>query len=89
MLRLTPDTTNRIRPVMRAEGRLVGEWVSLLEMECARLLGNSTRLELDLADVTDVDAQGITALRRLRRGPVVLTGCTPIILALLSEEMVP
>jgi ABC-type transporter Mla MlaB component len=86
MLRLTLDYDGSPRPAIRAEGRLVGEWVTLLESECSRLLGQAPSIELNLAEVTDVDAGGIAALRRLRVRPVVLVRCSPILLGLLTED---
>jgi len=86
MLRLTLNGTNASRPTIRAEGRLVREWTTLLEAECARLAQPGSRLELDLAGVSDVDVQGIEVLRRLRRSPVTLVGCSSILLGLLSED---
>jgi hypothetical protein len=72
--------------MVKAEGRLVGEWAVLLEAECARLAGEFQAVDLDLAGVIDIDARGLEGLRRLKKGPVNLMGCTPILLALLAEE---
>jgi ABC-type transporter Mla MlaB component len=86
MLRLTLDSNGSSGPAIRAEGRLVGEWATLLEAECARLLNQAPSIELNLAEVTDVDASGIAVLRRLRILPVVLVRCSPILLGLLTED---
>lgn len=85
MLRLTLETSSSKRPGLRAEGRLIGDWAGLLEIECVRLLTEAAEIDLDLGGVTDVDARGLSALRGLRNKPVTLTGCTPIMLALLTE----
>lgn len=89
MLRLTQTRNGSNRPLLKAEGRLVGEWADLLETECATLVGAHTALDLDLGGVSDVDARGLDVLRRLQRGPVALIGCTPILLALLAQESLP
>jgi hypothetical protein len=86
MLRLTLNHDGAHRPAIIAEGRLVGAWADLLESECSRLLGEHPGIELHLGEVTDVDAGGIAALRRLRARPVVLVRCSPILLGLLGEE---
>ena len=88
MLRLTLTGDGTTQPQMKAEGRLVGDWAVLLETECSRLLNQSARIELDMGGVTDVDARGLEALRRLRRQSVTLTACTPLMLALMAEEEV-
>ncbi len=85
MLRLTLKNADSRRPLMTAEGRLIGEWSVLLDAECARVLQGASRLDLDIAGVTDVDAQGLSVVRRLARGAVTLTGATPIMAALLEE----
>ncbi len=89
MLRLTPGQNRSHRTLLKAEGRLMGEWVDLLEAECGRMSTGAEPLELDLEGVIDVDTRGLETLRRLRRGPVTLVGCTPILLALLAQERQP
>jgi ABC-type transporter Mla MlaB component len=86
MLRLTIPTAESGSSVIVAEGRLVGEWVDLLEAESHRILKTSRRVELDISAVNDVDTRGLVVLRRLRREAVVLRGLSPLMLALLSEE---
>jgi ABC-type transporter Mla MlaB component len=85
MLRLTLTNADASLPLLTVEGRLVGEWSALLEAECARILQRGARLDLDIAGLTDVDTQGLSALRRLARESVVLSGVTPIMSALLAE----
>lgn len=86
MLRLTLKPNGPRRAAIRAEGRLVGEWVGLLAAECDRLLGEGRAIDLDLRGVADIDAEGLAVLRRLRTGSVTLNGCTPILLSALAEE---
>jgi anti-anti-sigma regulatory factor len=88
MLRLTQKPIGTRGAAIHAQGRLVGEWVALLEAECDRALRDRDALELDLAGVTDVDAEGLMALRRLRKRAANLVGCTPILLAMLEERPV-
>lgn len=84
MLRLTVKS-GPARVAIMAEGRLVGEWVAVLESECLRLLGDGA-VELDLGAVTDVDSRGLMTLRRLRREAISLRGLSPLMQALLAEE---
>ena len=88
MLRLTLNDHDASRPAIRVEGRLVGDWAGLLEEECSRFVAMGAPLDLDLAEVTDVDKQGLAVLRRLRGGPISFTGCTPLLLSLITGEEV-
>ncbi len=89
MLRLTTIPSGTRGQTLKAEGRLMGEWADLLEAECRKLARETQPLELDMGGVIDVDTRGLEALRRLQQGPVTLTGCTPILLALLAQEKLP
>jgi len=86
MLRLTLRTEDPGASVIQVEGRVAGEWVALLEAECSRALTKGAAVKLDMTGVSDVDREGLTALRRLQQRDVTLIGCTPIMLAMLSEE---
>jgi anti-anti-sigma regulatory factor len=66
MLRIREIVDGRGETTLRVEGRIVSEWVSVLEDECWRLLQEpSRRLRVDLSAVTFVDRRGVVALRWL------------------------
>lgn len=90
MLRLT--VTSRADPptsTIVVEGRLVGDWASLLESECRTLLGRGLPVELDLQRVNDIDSLGAAVLHRLQQGRVRLIGLTPLLRSLLTEDHSP
>jgi ABC-type transporter Mla MlaB component len=64
---------------LKLEGRVVGPWVGELRQVCEALLTGERSLELDLADVTFVDASGVAALSRLKTGGVTYINCSPFV----------
>ena len=71
---------------LRLEGRLMGPWVIELWRTCDGLDLPPDSLCLDLAAVTFIDLAGLALLRRLARRGMVISGCSPFIERLLSEE---
>lgn len=86
MLRLTRTTQSSDGAVLVLEGRLVGEWVELLEDECAQLLRTDRKVLLDLAAVSFVDRRGARLLRDLAARPVTLVNCSPLVAELVRED---
>ena len=65
---------------LHLEGRIVSNWVSVLEDECARLLRErGRRLRLDLRAVLFVDDRGVLVLEWLTTQGVELTNIPPFI----------
>ena len=72
---------------LSVEGRIVSEWVAVLEHECRQAATDTPRVQLDLAAVTFIDARGIEVLRRLvAAGVVAVVNCREFIDALLSND---
>jgi len=72
---------------MRVEGRIVSEWVSVLEDECWRLLQEpSRRLRVDLSAMTFVGRRGVVALRWLTTEGVAIVNSAEFIDALLKGD---
>ena len=85
MLRITraeDRETSVIR--VRAEGRVVSDWVEVLERECQMSLEQAQWVEIDLSGVTFIDGRGVEMLRRLRTGRVGIVNCSPVLEDLLS-----
>jgi ABC-type transporter Mla MlaB component len=61
------------------EGRVVGPWVEELRRLCEPLLAEDRVLELDLANVSYVDAEGVAALNRFVSRGVTLNNCSPFV----------
>ena len=68
MLRISEVETANGRVVLRLEGRVVGAWVQELERASRKFLESGQSVELDLAEVSYVDRDGVALLRRLKRG---------------------
>ena len=73
---------SQIEPVnhsvtLRLEGRVVGPWVTELNKSCEKVLTEGRSLELRLADVEFMDAQGVALLSSLRSRGVLFLDCPP------------
>lgn len=83
MLRITKQTPPNSRPVLVLEGRLVGAWVGELRRTAAEVDGEKS---VDLAGVTFADADGVAALRLLRRSGADLVGASGFLAALIGGD---
>jgi anti-anti-sigma regulatory factor len=68
------------------QGRIVAEWADLLERECQELGRSGLRVVLDLSDVVFIGRSGLEVLGRLGREGVSISGCSPLIAAMLEQE---
>jgi anti-anti-sigma regulatory factor len=87
MLRLTRTAHSPDSVVIKAEGQIVAEWVSVLEDECRDLARRDRQVVLDLANVSYLDARAVKLIRALAAGPVSIVNCSPLVEELLVEEM--
>ena len=87
-MRITPT---RIADVdtLKVEGRLAGQWVDELSRAATSARAEASRVVLDLAQVTFVDADGINLLRALRDGGVALTDCSSFVSSLIDDGGLP
>ena len=86
MLRITRLDDDPQGPCLRLEGRIVGDWVSVLEAELARDDLRDRPLVLDLSRVDFATAPGVMVLRRAAESGATLTGCSPLIASLLGGQ---
>ena len=87
MLRIRQVVDSGTETTLLVEGRIVSEWVELLERECGQLrLDPRRRLGLDLTAVTFIDALGVSALRRLVADGVAIVHAPDFIDALLRDD---
>ena len=84
MLRISIIKETRSVVILKIEGRLVSEWVSLLEKECSRWMHHNRERLLDLEEVTYVDTSGLTLLRRLTRSSWKVSRCSSFVRQLLQ-----
>jgi hypothetical protein len=87
MLRITEVVDSGTETTLHMEGRIVSEWVGVLQEECGRVLQEpSRRLRLDLGAVTFIDPRGVLALRWLTTKGVALVNSAAFIDALLKGD---
>jgi anti-anti-sigma regulatory factor len=65
------------------EGRIVAEWVSVLERECWLAFEDSRPVRLDLSAVTFIDRRGVDVLRHLGAKEFEVIKCPELIRELL------
>ena len=83
MLRITKQDPANGRAAFVLEGRLVGPWVGELRRTVADVNGPKS---IDLAGVTFADADGVAALRALRREGTSLAGASGFLAALMGVD---
>jgi anti-anti-sigma regulatory factor len=87
VLRITEVVDSGTETTLHVEGRIVSEWVGVLQEECWRVLQKSgPRLRLDLRAVTFIDSRGVLALRWLTSEGVALVNSSAFIDALLEGD---
>ena len=84
MLRISRATAASPLTTLRVEGRVVAEWVPVLERECWLTLRENGHVQVDLSAVTFVDGRGVVALRHLRAEDVEIVNCPEFIRELLG-----
>lgn len=83
MLRIRRVDDNPSETTLHVEGRIVSEWVAVLEDQCRHALRAPRRVRLDLAGVTFVDPRGVELLRRLPGERLTVVNCSELVDALL------
>ena len=83
MLWIEKQEPSDSKAVLKLEGQLLGEWVSVLEEECRKMLEEKKKLTLEMAEVTYINQPGVDLLRRLTAENVELVNCSSLIENLL------
>ena len=65
MLRITRVAEGPSPVTLRLEGRIVSDWVSVVERECLTWLQDKRQVILEVAEVTFIDRRGLEMLRRI------------------------
>ena len=86
MLRITQVRLTASVVTLKVEGRVAADWVGVLEAECRHHTDDGRDVELDFRDVSMIDCDGISMLRRLTRSRVGIVNAPPLIRALLAGE---
>ncbi|WNM58037.1 STAS domain-containing protein [Candidatus Nitrospira allomarina] len=70
MVRLTVKATQNGTTTVEIEGRIVSEWINVVESECQGLLAQGNHVVLDFSAVNFVGEDGVRMIRRL-----IIKGC--------------
>ena len=85
VLNITRSHELPTRVVLRPEGRIVGDWVQVLEHEVRLLLQVGCEVRLDCSDVVFLGPSGAEMLLRIESDGVRITRCPPLIEAVLRS----
>ena len=86
MLRITTVVKSPTRVILKLEGRLVSDWVTLVERECLTWLRDDRMVRLDVTEVTFVDRRGAAMLRRIGSDRLQIIHASALIMALLAGD---
>jgi len=89
MVRIQRDEVDAHALTLIPEDRMTAEWAELLELECEQLSRWGFHVVLDLSEVAVIGRSGFESLRRISRARVGITGCSPLIAAMLEQQGIP
>ncbi|MGC4089227.1 MAG: hypothetical protein QM756_15350 [Polyangiaceae bacterium] len=85
MLRIT-RVESASGTLLRLEGRIVGEWVAVLQEELESSSRGGQLPELDLAGVEFANDAGVRALQEAAELGARIRACSPLLASLLGER---
>jgi anti-anti-sigma regulatory factor len=86
VLRIQRDVLNANEVTLFLQGRIISDWIVVLERECEELSRSGFRVVLDFSGVVFIDRAGFAALAQLSRSGVEIVGCSPLVAAMLEQE---
>lgn len=86
MLRITKMAENNSSVTLKPEGRIVSDWVPILEANISRYLQEKGRLLLDFSEVRFIDEQGVKMLKKVTANGVEILNCPAFIEALIDGD---
>ena len=89
MLKISEGKKNKLTLTLQLEGRVVGPWAGELMKVANALLADNTKLELDLAEVSFADEDGVVVLASLSRRGVKLLRPSPFVAEQLKAATAP
>lgn len=84
MLRITTVAESNSLVTLKLEGRIVSDWVSVLERECLTLLQKKQPVRLDFSAVTFIDGRGVAMLKRIKSENLQIINCAALLEDLLK-----
>ena len=85
MLRITRVAESPSHVTLKLEGRIVSDWVSVLERECLTWLQETRQVILEVAEVTFIDRSGLEMLRRIISPQLQIINASALIEELLQR----
>lgn len=79
MVRITRKGTVAGTTTMAIEGRIVSEWIEVVETECHALLLKKQNVLLDFSGVNFVEGEGVRMIRRLLHKGCRVVNCPAFI----------
>jgi len=86
MLRFTWIAGTQVTQTIKLEGKLLGPWVDEVRNACAAGTDSSSRISLDLSDLTFVDAAGEGLLFDLIDRGIEVVACSGYVAELLRSR---
>jgi anti-anti-sigma regulatory factor len=84
VLRITKVAEHPLRVTFKLEGRIVSEWVALLEHECLTALQEKLLVLLDFSKVTFISGQGVRMLNNIASQNLQIANCSALLEDLLK-----
>lgn len=84
VLRITEISESADSITLKVEGRIVSEWVTVLEQECLKWLRAKPEVLLDFSEVTFIERNGVAMLMRIASPRLRLINCPALIAELLN-----
>ena len=85
MLRITRVAESPSHVTLRLEGRIVSDWVSVVERECLTWLQEKRQVILDVSEVTFIDGSGLEMLRQIASPHLQIINASALIEELLQR----
>ncbi len=86
MLRITLVSEDDMTVTLRLEGKIVNEWILVLEKTCLDHKDNRNKIvSLDFSGVTFISDEGVKMLENINIGRVEVTNCSPFVREILPN----
>jgi anti-anti-sigma regulatory factor len=84
VLRITKISESADSVTLKVDGRIVAEWVAVLEQECLKWLRAKPEVLLDFSEVMFIERNGVAMLKRMASPNLRLIHCPELIAMLLN-----
>jgi anti-anti-sigma regulatory factor len=84
MLRITRMAESPAHVTLKLEGRIVSDWVSVVERECLTVLQEKRQVILDVSEVTFIDGRGLEMLQQIASPHLQIINASALIGELLG-----